>query len=87
MLLPHTGSNTYKHCHAFVEDIILVTDEEIIDATSFLYKAGLVVEPSGAAAFAALRCAKIPDVKGRRVVVVITGGNVTPQELTSLVTL
>ena len=70
-----------------MEDVILVTDEEIIDATSFLYKAGLVVEPSGAAAFAALRSGKIPDVKGRRVVAVITGGNVTPEELTGLMKL
>ncbi|XP_072025699.1 L-threonine dehydratase catabolic TdcB-like [Amphiura filiformis] len=83
---PMAGSNTYKHCHAFVEDIILVSDEEILDAVAFLYKAGLVVEPSGAAAFAALRSSKIPDVKGKRVVAVITGGNVTPQELTQLIT-
>ena len=79
------GTNSYKHCRAFVEDIILVSDDEIIDAVSFLYQAGLVVEPSGAAAFAALRSSKIPDVKGRRVVVVITGGNVTPQELIQLI--
>ena len=46
-----------------------------------LYNGGLVVEPSGAAAFAALLHNKIPDVAGKKVVVIITGGNVTPEEL------
>ena len=48
-----------------------------------LYNGGLVVEPSGAAAFSALYHGKVPDVDGKNIVVVITGGNVTPQELVS----
>lgn len=46
-----------------------------------LYNLGLVVEPSGAAAFAALQSNKIPDVEGKRVVVMVTGGNVTMEDL------
>lgn len=46
-----------------------------------LYNAGLVVEPSGAAAFAALQSKKVPDVEGKRVVVMVTGGNVTIEDL------
>ena len=45
-----------------------------------LYQRGLVVEPSGAAAFAALHTGKVPDVQGKNVVVVITGGNIASDE-------
>jgi len=52
---------------------------------TFFY-AGLVVEPSGAAAFAALQANKIPDVMpGSNVVVMVTGGNITPEELCHLI--
>jgi len=50
------------------------------------FNAGLVVEPSGAAAFAALQANKIPDVMpGNNVVVMVTGGNITPEELCHLI--
>ena len=46
------------------------------------YQAGLVVEPSCAAAFAALQANKIHDLsEGSNVVAIVTGGNVTPEEL------
>ena len=40
-----------------------------------------MVEPSGAAAFAALQHDKVPDVTDKKIVIVITGGNVSPEEL------
>jgi threonine dehydratase len=47
-----------------------------------LYDGGLVVEPSGAAAFAAFLNKKIPDIKAdAQVVVFLTGSNVTVDEL------
>ena len=58
-----------------------MSDAEIRTAMRVLFRGGLVVEPSGAAAFAALHSGRVPDVSGKRVVVVITGGNVTPREL------
>ncbi len=64
-----------------MDDILLVSDHEILSAMFVLYRAGLVVEPSGAAAFAALYFNKVPNSHNKKVVVVITGGNVTPQEL------
>ncbi|XP_071494949.1 L-threonine dehydratase catabolic TdcB-like [Diadema antillarum] len=82
---PFAGSNTFRHVQAFVEDILLLTEEEIISAVSQLFYAGIVVEPAGAAALAALVSGKVPDVEGKKVVVVITGGNVTPKELCQLV--
>ena len=47
-----------------------------------LYDGGLVVEPSGAAAFAAFLGKKVPDIKNDSdVVVFLTGSNVTIDEL------
>uniref|UniRef100_A0A4W4G6V0 L-serine deaminase n=1 Tax=Electrophorus electricus TaxID=8005 RepID=A0A4W4G6V0_ELEEL len=68
----------------YVEEIVLVTDEEIKSAVSTLYKAGLVVEPSGCAALAALVNGKIPDVTGKNVVVVLSGGNIDPTSTISI---
>ena len=61
-----------------------MSDEEIVSAVFRLYAGGLVVEPSGAAAFAALMHGKVPDVTGQKVVVLITGGNTTPEEVHQL---
>ncbi|XP_077987244.1 serine racemase-like isoform X4 [Glandiceps talaboti] len=83
---PYAGPNCFRHNMEFVDDMVLVSDDDIIKAVKTLYGAGLVVEPSGAAAFAALQNNKIPDVEGKKVVVVLTGGNVTPQELCKYVT-
>ncbi|CAH3167375.1 unnamed protein product [Porites evermanni] len=83
---PYAGKITFQHVQEFVEDVILVTDDEIKRAVKTFYQAGLVVEPSGAAAFAALQSDKIPDLlPGSNVVVMVTGGNVTTEELCDLV--
>ncbi|XP_070557862.1 phenylserine dehydratase-like [Ptychodera flava] len=78
---PFAGPNSYRHNKAFVDGMIVVTDDEIKQAVRTLYHGGLVVEPSGAAAFAALQNHKIPDTRGKKVVIVLTGSNMSPQEL------
>jgi threonine dehydratase len=45
-----------------------------------------VAEPSGACAVAALLAGRVNDVRGRRVGVTITGGNVTAQRFADLMT-
>ena len=82
---PFVGDNTYAHVKKFVNEVVLVTDDEIIESVSILYHNGLVVEPSGTAAFTAVRCGKISGIEGKKVVVVLTGSNVSPEELTQLV--
>ncbi|CAH1783835.1 unnamed protein product [Owenia fusiformis] len=81
---PYAGPNTYRNCKQYVDDIILVSDSEIKTAVKTLYDKGIVAEPSGSAAFAALCHDKVPDVKGKKVVCVITGSNVSPEELVEL---
>ncbi|KAI2665274.1 Phenylserine dehydratase [Labeo rohita] len=80
---PFAGSLPYELCQKYVENIVLVTDEEIKSAVSTLYKAGLVVEPSGTAAFAAIMNEKIPDINGKNVVVILSGGNIGKDELSN----
>ena len=50
-------------------------------AMKTLYEVGLVVEPSGAAAMAALLSGKVGHISDKRVVVFVTGGNVSSEEL------
>jgi threo-3-hydroxy-L-aspartate ammonia-lyase len=66
--------------------IIEVTDHEV-EATmrSLVARTKQVVEPSGAAALAALLTGHL-DVSGRRVGVVLSGGNVDPTELARILT-
>ena len=66
---------------AAVDDVILVTDAEIVAAMRWLHQdAGLIVEPAGAAGIAGV--AKLRDeLSGKRVAVPLTGGNVTPEQL------
>ena len=81
---PFAGTNTYNIVSQFVDDVILVSDKEIIECVRIMYNNGLVVEPSGVAAFCALKSGKIGDIAGKRVVVTLSGGNVSPQELVEL---
>ncbi|XP_061523860.1 L-threonine dehydratase catabolic TdcB-like [Phycodurus eques] len=78
---PYAGTLPFKLCQRYVDEIILVSDNDIKGAVSTLYRAGLVVEPSGTAAFAAIASAKIPRLEGMNVVCVLTGGNIGKDEL------
>ncbi|XP_033845815.1 L-threonine dehydratase catabolic TdcB [Periophthalmus magnuspinnatus] len=80
---PFAGKLPFELCQRFVEGIVLVSDEDIKSAVSTLYRAGLVVEPSGSAAFAAVVHNKIPDLEGKKVVCILSGGNIGKDELTN----
>ncbi|MGH9362506.1 MAG: pyridoxal-phosphate dependent enzyme, partial [Thermoanaerobaculia bacterium] len=59
------------------EGIVTVSDLELRRAMALLAsRLKLVVEPGGAAAFAALLHGRVPGVEGKRVGVVLSGGNV-----------
>lgn len=66
-----------------MEGIVLINEEEIKAAVSTLYKSGLVVEPSGSAAFAAIVSNKIPDLEGKNVVCILSGGNIGKDEVSN----
>ncbi|XP_062574298.1 L-threonine dehydratase catabolic TdcB-like isoform X2 [Saccostrea cucullata] len=82
---PYAGKLTYRCCRKYVEDVILVSDREIVSCMSRLFDIGIVAEPSGCAAMAAILNNRIPDVAGKRVVAIVTGSNVSISEMTSYI--
>lgn len=82
---PSTSERALAHAHAFVDDVVLVTDKEIGEALRFtLERAKLLVEPAGAAAVAAALAGKITLPAGARVVAVASGGNIDSARLREL---
>ena len=65
-----------------VDDIVLVSDDELIDAMRLSLSAlGLVLEPSGAAGLAAIRRHQLA---GDRLATILSGSNIHPQLLAKL---
>jgi threonine dehydratase len=66
-----------------VEDIVVVNDDELIEAMRISASVlGLVLEPSGAAGLAAIRRHELP---GERIATILTGSNIHPQIFAKLV--
>lgn len=82
---PFTGSLNLALIQRYVDEIVLVTEEELRAAMRLLLeRSKLLAEPAGAAAVAALLAGKISDVAGKRVVAVVSGGNVAIEALPAL---
>ncbi|PWV37135.1 MAG: pyridoxal-5'-phosphate-dependent protein subunit beta, partial [Desulfurococcaceae archaeon] len=64
-----------------IDDIVLVSDNEIIRAVKILAEVeGVIAEPAGAAALAA--AAKLgSNLANKKVIVMVTGGNIDPEAL------
>jgi len=69
-----------------IDDIVLVSDSEIMEAVKTLAELeGVIAEPAGAAALAAAR--KIKErLAGKKVIVMVTGGNIDPELLAKWLT-
>ena len=77
---PFTGEGTLAVCRDGVDEVVLVSDDEIAEAMRFLYlRAKLACEPAGAAAVAALLTGKMQVDPGVPVVAVVSGGNADPR--------
>ena len=73
---PFAGELNLAVARERVEQVVLVTEDEIAAGMRFLYgRAKFACEPSGAAATAALLAGKIPVEPGSTVVAVVSGGN------------
>ena len=70
------GTLTFPILQKNAEDVLTVSDQEIIETVKFfLFRMKLLVEPSGAAAAAAVFAGKLPR-DTRRVGVIVSGGNI-----------
>ncbi|HXZ48140.1 MAG TPA: threo-3-hydroxy-L-aspartate ammonia-lyase [Usitatibacter sp.] len=78
------GALTFPLVLRHVHDIITVTDAQLVEAMRFLWeRMKLVAEPTGALATAGVLSGKI-DVRGRRVGIILSGGNVDLKAMASL---
>jgi threonine dehydratase len=76
---------TLEATQRLVDDVVLVSEEEIVEALRDLMTyAKLVVEPAAAAGVAGLLSGKIRLDRGSRVVAIITGGNIDLTRLKAL---
>jgi threonine dehydratase len=82
---PFVGEIAVEVCQQTLDDLVLVTEEEIIEGMrELLVRAKLFVEGSGAAATAALLAGKVKVRDGERVVSIISGGNADPDRVLGL---
>ncbi|MEO8287072.1 MAG: threonine/serine dehydratase [Chloroflexota bacterium] len=88
---PFAGEWTYSIVRDLVDDVVLISDEEIAAAVPILVQSAKVVpEPAGAAVLGALLAGRIPlDTlpAGAPVVVIVSGGNLDLARLVVLLTL
>lgn len=79
------GDLTFAHTQQYVDDLVLVSEDEIARAVALCAeRAKLVLEPSGAAALAAVVYGRT-QCQGKNVVVLATGGNANMQLFAQLV--
>jgi threo-3-hydroxy-L-aspartate ammonia-lyase len=78
------GKLTFPIIQRCATDILTATDEQLVDCMHFFAeRMKMIVEPTGALGFAAARFAGI-DLRGKRVGVLISGGNVDIPTFTKL---
>ena len=84
--LPIPGELTFEVIRERVDDVVLASDAEIVAAMRFLFeRLKTVAEPSGACALAALLAGRVPDARGLRIGVTISGGNVSAERFAELI--
>jgi len=82
---PFVGALPLEIAQQALDDLVLVTEEEIMEAMRMLLvRAKLYVEGSGAAATAALIAGKVKLPDGAKVVAIVSGGNVDPERALAL---
>ncbi len=81
----HLGHYTFAIIRRDVDDILTASDAELVDCMRFAAeRMKLVIEPTGCLGFAAVRQQK-ERLKGQRVGVILSGGNVDIQRFCSLI--
>jgi len=79
---PFVGQLNLEHVQKYVDDVVLVSDQELVEALRMiLERCKVLAEPAGAAGFAALLFHKVSVPQGARVVCVLSGGNVDAEHL------
>ena len=78
---PYAGPISFEHVKEFVDKVVLVSDDELREATRLMYEWGFVAETSGTAAIAAVMSGKIDGLAGKKVACIVSGSNIKPDEM------
>ncbi|MBQ5317428.1 MAG: threonine ammonia-lyase [Oscillospiraceae bacterium] len=71
------GEHTFDLCKKYVDGIVTVNDDEISSAIlALMEQQKLVAEGAGAVPVAAVMFDKIPDIEGKKVICLVSGGNI-----------
>ncbi|MGN6703539.1 MAG: threo-3-hydroxy-L-aspartate ammonia-lyase [Burkholderiaceae bacterium] len=81
----HLGQYTFAIIKRDVDDVLTVSDDELVEAMRFAAaRMKLVMEPTGCLGFAAARALK-DNLRGKRVGVIVSGGNIDLDRLCRLI--
>jgi len=79
------GENTFRYVREYVDEIALVSDDEVSSAIlALIEKQKMIAEGAGAVAVAAVMAGKF-NLKGKRVVAVVSGGNIDVTSLSRVI--
>ena len=79
------GENTFRYVSEYVDEIALVSDDEVSSAIlALIEKQKMIAEGAGAVAVAAVMSGKF-NLKGKRVVAVVSGGNIDVTSLSRVI--
>jgi len=82
----HAGRYTFPVIQALVEQVVTVTDDQLVKAMRFFgERMKIIVEPTGCLG-AAAALDNVVDVRGRRVGVILSGGNIDLRRYAALLT-
>ena len=82
---PFAGRHTLAHVKAFVDDVVEIDEQPIVDAWWPLMEATkLLLEPSAVVGLAAILAGAVSYDEGSTIVLVLSGGNTSPENLRRL---
>ncbi len=71
------STHTFDYCEKYVDGIVTVSDDEIATAIlTLIEKQKMIAEGAGATPVAAILAGKLPQLKGKKVCCVVSGGNI-----------
>ncbi|MBQ4225675.1 MAG: threonine ammonia-lyase [Oscillospiraceae bacterium] len=71
------GENTFSYVSNYVDKVVTVNDDEIAAAIlALIEQQKLIAEGAGAVPVAAVMFNKIPDIEGKNVICLVSGGNI-----------
>lgn len=83
----HPGDTTFQMIRKFVDGIITVSEDEIAAAIlALMEKQKVVAEGAGAVSVAAAMFHRVPDIAGKKVCCLISGGNIDVNILSRVIT-